>query len=106
MAAMAVPEGLLAAAKNYLDITWADPAADSKLTGQIQRGMSYICEKTGVSASAFYGEETDGRAQELLFNYLLYDRAGSVDQFKANYRSDIVGLKIRQEVRDAARAKG
>ena len=96
---MTISAELLAAAKNYLAITWTDEAADLKLTGQLKRGISYIVSKTGVQLSAF---ETEGREQELLFNYVLYDRSGSVDQFKVNYRSDLIGLRMRQEVENYA----
>jgi hypothetical protein len=96
---MTISAELLAAAKNYLDITWTDEAADLKLTGQLKRGIDYIISKTGVDSSAF---EVEGREQELLFNYVLYDRSGSVDQFKVNYRSDLIGLRMRQEVENYA----
>lgn len=103
MSAIVISDGLLAEAKNFLDITWEDTEADKKLKGELRRGIAYISSKTGVSASAFEGDSVDDRAQELLFNYLLYDRAGTVDQFKKNYRSDIVGLRIRWEVANATR---
>lgn len=106
MSANAISEQLLAAAKNYLDITWDDEDTDAKLTGELQRGIAYITAKTGVDPSAFAGENVDLRAQELLFNYLLYDRAGSVHEFKKNYSSDIVGLRMRWEVANAARTEG
>lgn len=106
MGDITVSAELLAEAKNFLDITWDDPASDGKLAGQIRRGIDYITSKTGVSVADFEGEGADGRAQELLFNYLLYDRAGALDQFKKNYRSDIVGLRIRWEVENAAKSAG
>ena len=102
MGAIVVSDELLHEAKNYLDITWEDVDADEKLRGQLRRGIAFISAKTGVSASAFAGDSVDDRAQELLFNYVLYDRAGAVDQFKRNYRSDIVGLRIRWEVANAS----
>lgn len=34
--------GLLPGVRNYLDITWDDPAGDRKLVGIILRGMDYI----------------------------------------------------------------
>lgn len=105
MSAIIVSDELLAEAKNYLDITWEDTDADNKLKGQLRRGIAYISAKTGVDPSAFAGDSVDDRAQELLFNYVLYDRAGAVDQFKRNYRSDIVGLRIRWEVANASRAE-
>lgn len=106
MGAIVVSDELLAEAKNYLDITWEDAAADSKLRGQLRRGIAFISAKTGVQASAFAGDSVDDRAQELLFNYVLYDRAGAVDQFKKNYRPDIVGLRIRWEVANASQSEG
>lgn len=107
MSAIVISEALLTAAKNYLDITWEDEDTDAKLTGELQRGIQYISSKTGVlcDSSVFAGDNVDLRAQELLFNYLLYDRAGSLDQFKKAYRSDIVGLRMRWEVANAARAE-
>lgn len=106
MAAIVISDELLAEAKNFLDITWEDEAEENKLKGQLQRGIDFIRAKTGVDASAFAGDAVDGRAQELLFNYLLYDRAGAVDQFKRNYRSDIVGMRIRWEVANASKSEG
>lgn len=107
MSAITVSEELLSEAKNYLDITWTDEESDKKLKGQIRRGIAYITAKTGVNASAFCGDAVDDRAQALLFNYLLYDRAGSLDQFAKNYQSEIVGLRIRWEVENyEATAKG
>ena len=93
-----VTPALLREVRDYLDITWEDEATDRKLTGQIQRGIAYLADKTGVerSASAFSEDE---RAQSLLLNYLLYDRAGALDQFAKNYRSEILGLKLRNEVK-------
>lgn len=105
--AITVPEGLLALVKNWLDITWTDTDADAKLTGQIQRGISYISAKTGVPADAFYGDSANYRAQELLLNYVLYDRSGSADEFKKKYQSDILGLYNLWEVgRHASSAEG
>lgn len=102
MGIIEIPAELLEAARNYLDITWEDETADEKLKGQLRRGISYITAKTGVSESAFAGQDVDYRAQELLFNYVLYDRAGAVDQFKRNYQTDIVGMRIRWEVGNRA----
>lgn len=92
---------LLNEVKTYLGITWTDSDLDAQLTGMIQRGIAYLCAKTGVEASAFDGETVNLRAQELLFNYVLYDRAGSVNVFKENYRSDIIGLRMKWEVENA-----
>ena len=96
-----VSAALLAEVKDYLDITWDDTDADAKLTGQIRRGIAYICAKTGLQASDLDGETADERGKELLFNYVLYDRSGAADEFKKNYKSDLIGLRIRWEVQNA-----
>lgn len=102
MSAIAVSDELLNEAKNYLDITWTDEESDRKLRGQIRHGIAYITAKTGVEASAFCGDDVDDRAQALLFNYLLYDRAGALDQFTKNYQSELIGLRMRWEVKNHA----
>jgi hypothetical protein len=108
MSAIVVSDNLFQEVKNYLDITWDDTDADEKLTGQIQRGIAYISSKTGVDASAFEpdAEDPDDRAKELLLNYVLYDRSGALNDFKRNYQSDIVGLRIRWEVANATESEG
>ena len=101
-----ISAGLLAEVKNYLDITWTDTDADAKLAGQISRGIAYICAKTGLQPADFEGQNADERGKELLFNYVLYDRAGAVNEFKKNYMDDIVGLRIRWEVQNATESEG
>lgn len=101
MATIAVSTELLNEVKNWLDITWDDEDADAKLSGQIRRGIAYISSKTGVSTSAFGGVDADHRAMELLLNYVLYDRAGALNDFRKNYQQDIVGLRIKWEVANA-----
>jgi len=100
MSAIEIPDELLAEARSYLDITWEDEGTDAKLRGQLRRGIAYIADKTGVekSASAFQGDSGDDRAQALLFNYLLYDRSGAIHDFEENYRSDLIGLRLKKEV--------
>lgn len=102
MSAIEVTPALLLEARDYLDITWEDEATDRKLTGQIRRGMAYLADKTGVECTApvFLSDE---RAQMLLLNWLLYDRAGALDQFTQNYRSEILGLKIANDVKRVSR---
>lgn len=101
MASIEVTDELLMWAKNSLDVTWSDTATDQKIVNMLQRGMSYIIRKTGVDTSAFSGELVIYEAQELLYNYLLYARAGSVNEFERNYLPDITALKIRTEVKRA-----
>ena len=106
MSVINVPTTLLSEVKNYLGITWNDSDLDTQLTGMIRRGIAYISSKTGVEVTAYTGEDVNYRAQELLFNYVLYDRAGSVNEFKTNYQRDLIGLRMNWEVDYAATAKG
>ena len=88
MSVIEVSDDLLKEAKNFLDQTWDDEASDEK----------HITAKTGVEASVFSSDSGDGRAQNLLFNYLLYDRAGAVDTFVRNYTFEINSLRRRSQV--------
>lgn len=105
MSVINVPTTLLSEVKNYLGITWNDSDMDTQLTGMIRRGIAYISSKTGVEVTAYTGEDVNYRAQELLFNYVLYDRAGSVNDFKVNYRADLIGLRMNWEVDNAPAAE-
>lgn len=106
MSVINVPTTLLSEVKNYLGITWTDSDMDAQLTGMIRRGIAYISSKTGVEVTAYTGDNVNYRAQELLFNYVLYDRAGSVNDFKVNYRADLIGLRMNWEVDNAPAAEG
>lgn len=79
--------------KNYLDITWDDSLGDQKIMGMVQRGMAAIKGKIGECN--FY-EETQERA--LLFDYVMYARAGEIPQFWENYKADIISLQIARKV--------
>lgn len=79
--------------KNYLDITWDDAMENKKIMGMIERGMAAIKGKIGECN--FY-EETQERA--LLFDYVMYARAGEIPQFWENYKSEIISLQIAGKV--------
>lgn len=86
-------ETLLNDVKNYLDITWDDSLGDQKIMGMVQRGMAAIKGKIGECN--FY-EETQERA--LLFDYVMYARAGEIPQFWANYREEFISLQLARKV--------
>jgi hypothetical protein len=87
---MGLPEGLLEAAKNYLDITYEDPAGDIKLEGILSRGISRIDSIAGAGQDY----ATEGEARALLFDYARYVRAGALDEFFINYRGELLALQI------------
>lgn len=89
-----VPQDLLDAARNYLDVTWEDPEGDIKLYGILQRGMRYLDHAAGMPLD--YGEGTAARA--LLFDYTRYVRAGALQEFGKDFSSELLGLHIAGEV--------
>ena len=92
---MALSNGLLEAAKNYLDMTWADDAGDEKLSGILTRGMSYLDHTAGETLD--YEEGTAARA--LLFDYARYVRAGALQDFAVDFQSELLALHIAGEVK-------
>jgi hypothetical protein len=90
---MAVSSTLLEEVKNYLDLTWADEDEDAKLTAQIERSMSYLTLKTGVEEEEF---EVNSLLKDLLFNRILYDRAGRLWEFSKHYKSEILCLALKK----------
>lgn len=84
---------LLKDVKNYLDITWEDPEGDAKLERIIKSGMDAISGKIG---ECNFFEETQESA--LLFDYVMYARAGDIPAFWQNYKSEIISLQISRKV--------
>lgn len=93
---MSLPVGLLASAKNYLDITWEDTATDEKLAGVLSRGIAYLDRIAGDTLD--YTKESQARA--LLFDYARYARANSLQDFAGDFLVELNGLHIDAEVRN------
>lgn len=89
-----VNAALLADAKNYLDITWEDSAANAKLDGILSRGMAFLDRIAGTALD--YTVEDAPRA--LLFDYARYVRENALDEFTVNYLPDLNALHVRYEV--------
>ena len=94
MPAMNLPDGLLEAVRNYLDITWVDNAGDVKLTGIIERGMRYLNNVAGEELD--YSEEDKPR--ELLMDYCRYVRSNALHEFQMNYLPELLALQNQKEV--------
>jgi hypothetical protein len=92
---MALPEGLLDAVRNYLDITWEDSAGDAKLSGIIARGIKYIDSVAGVPQDY----TVEDKPRELLLDYCRYVRSNALDEFQTNYLHELLSLQIREEGR-------
>jgi hypothetical protein len=91
---MSIPDGVLEAVKNYLDITWTDDAGDTKLSGIILRGMKYLNNIAGTELD--YTEED--RPRELLFDYCRYVRSHALEDFQKNFSHELLSLHISAEV--------
>jgi len=94
-------ETLLSDVKNYLDITWDDADGDKKTKGMILRGISAIDGKAGVE----FDYTQEGAHRSLLFNYVMYERSGMLNDFWINYKSDIIALQVAEEVRRYAESQ-
>ncbi len=94
MPAMNLPDGLLEAVRNYLDITWVDNAGDVKLTGIIERGMRYLNNVAGEELD--YSEEDKPR--ELLLDYCRYVRSNALNEFQDHYLPELLSLQNQKEV--------
>ncbi|MCI9290408.1 MAG: hypothetical protein HFI23_13115 [Lachnospiraceae bacterium] len=86
-------KALLAEVKNYLDITWDDALGEQKLMGMVQRGIAAIKGKIGECD--FYGETQE---KALLFDYVMYARAGEIADFWDNYKPEIISLQVSRKV--------
>lgn len=90
----ALPDGLLADVKNWLDITWEDDATDIKVSGLIASGMVYLDGKLGEA-----GDYTlDGLPRTLLLEYCRYGRDSALDVFENNYQSMILDMQNGRKV--------
>ena len=93
---MAVSAALLAAAKNYLDITWVAADGDTKLTGILSRGQRYLDSAAGLPLDY----EAEDKPRELLLEYARYVRNNSLQYFRQDFMSELYALSW--EVSDGA----
>lgn len=93
--ATTIPDGLLGAVRNYLDITWTDNAGDEKLTGIILRGMAYIDSVAGSEMDY----TIEAKPRELLYDYCRYVRSNALHEFQQHYRPELLSLQIAEEVK-------
>lgn len=91
---MALPTGLLEAVRNYLDITWSDADGDEKLIGIIHRGVAYLDSVAGETLDY----TVEDKPRELLMDYCRYVRSNALDEFQANYLSELLTLQNQKEV--------
>lgn len=83
--------------KNKLDITWADEQMEKKLSLIVENGIAELDRLNGVKNDYIKA----GKAQSLLFSYVVYDLSNCLDDFKKNYKSDIVSFINQSKVKKA-----
>ena len=90
-----LPDELLQAVENYLDITWKDEATDKKIGGLVSSGIAYLNRKLGCTEAAYL---KDGMEHQLLFDFVRYARDGAMDIFESNYLSLILSEQNHRRV--------
>lgn len=82
---------------NYLDITWELTEQEKqKLHGMANRGASALEKRIGKCDF-----ENDNEEKTLLFNYVMYERSGALDEFWRNYQPEIITLQMDRWQKDA-----
>jgi len=87
--AAATEAALLAAVKNYLDITWTDAGTDTKLTGIIARGKAYLDHIAGAEQDY----TVEGLARALLFDYCRFARENAIDEYVEAFIPELMMLR-------------
>lgn len=93
-----VPPELLAAAENYLNITWNDQATDDKVCGLIASGTAYLDLKGG----GVLDYEADGMLRTLLLEYVRYGYSSALDVFETNYLNQLLAMRHERLVNEYA----
>lgn len=84
-----VPAELLSDVKNYLNITWEDPATDAKVCGLIASAATYLDSKLYRPANY----TLDGLPRTLLMEYVRYANDSALDVFENNYQALILAAQ-------------
>lgn len=93
-----VPAELLAAVKNYLNITWDEQATDNKVCGLIASGSVYLDLKGGGALDY----ESDGLPRTMLMEYVRYGYSSALDVFETNYLNQLLAMRHERLVSEYA----
>lgn len=97
-------EELILKIKDALDITFEDEDFDRKIVGIIEDGIPILRSLFGVEE----GEEIDwikpSQERMLLKNYCLYELNNVSEKFSENYRSEILAVRAKNEVKQWKKA--
>lgn len=97
-------EELILKIKDALDITFEDEDFGRKIVGIIEDGIPILRSLFGVEE----GEEIDwtkpSQERMLLKNYCLYELNNVSEKFSENYRSEILAVRAKNEVKQWKKA--
>ena len=97
-------EELILKIKDALDITFEDEDFNRKIVGIIEDGILILRSLFGVDE----GEEIDwtepSPERKLLKNYCLYELNNVSEKFAENYRSEILAIRAKNEVKQWKKA--
>lgn len=97
-------EELVLKIKDALDITFEDEDFDRKIIGIIEDAIPILRSLFGMPNNLEFDWTMPGQERALLKNYCLYELNHVSEQFKENYRNDLIQMRIKYEV-DYARSK-
>jgi len=89
---------LLTDVKNELHITYEDEAADKRVTGYINRGMSRLQRIAG----AHLDFEAEDLPRALLFDYCRYANSSALEVFEQNFQNELLELYLLSRAREAS----
>lgn len=91
---------LLSLVKRKLNVTWDDEDTDARICDLIADAKVEIADKVGIKPldGMPFDYTQPGQERKLLLAYCLYGWNNALDDFDANYASDILQARERWEV--------
>lgn len=80
--------------KNYLDITWEDPATESKVAGILSRSQDVLSKYAGEELD--FSDETE---KQLLFDCCRYIYNNCFEDFKTNFSAELLILRMQHQAK-------
>lgn len=91
-------EELILKIKDALDITFNDDDYERKIIGIIEDAIPILRSLFGMPDELEFDWTEPGQERMLLKNYCLYALNNATEQFKNNYRNDLIQMRIKYEV--------
>lgn len=93
-------EELILKIKDKLDITFNDDDYERKIIGIIEDAIPVLRSLFGMPDDLEFDWTEPGQERTLLKNYCLYDFNNVTEQFKDNYRNDLIQMRIKYETKN------